>query len=125
MVDTEQQATGFVGLAGRLVRTGVGALRNRFELLVLEWQEERALLAELMIWLVALLILGILAVLLFTATIILLFPTELRVYAAAGFTVVYLVGAVVASLVVRSLLKRKPFSETLDQARKDADWLQS
>lgn len=125
MVDAEQHATGFMGLAGRLARTGMGALRNRLELFALEWQEERARLTELVIWLVALLFLGMLAALLFTLTIIFLFPPQYRLYVAGGFTVLYLLGAIVALLGVRAVLKREPFSETLDQARKDANWLDS
>lgn len=125
MVDTEQQATGFVGLARRLARTGMGALRNRIELFALEWQEERARLTELVMWVVALLFLGMLAALLLTFTIIFLFPPEYRLYVAGGFTVLYLIGAVVAWFGVRAVLKREPFTETLDQARKDANWLDS
>jgi uncharacterized membrane protein YqjE len=125
MVDTEQQATGFVGLASRLARTGIGALRNRLELFALEWQEERARLTELVMWLVALLFLGMLAALLFTLTIIFLFPPEYRLYVAGGFTVFYLIGAVIAWSGVRAVLKREPFTESLEQARKDANWLDS
>ncbi len=125
MVENEQQAPGFISLAGRLARTGMGALRNRLELFALEWQEERTRLTEVLIWLVALLFLGMLAALLLTATIIFLFPPELRLYVAGAFTLIYLVGAVVAWFGVRSVLHREPFTETLTQARKDADWLES
>lgn len=125
MPETEQRELGLVGLAGRLARTGVGALRNRIELFAVEWQEERARLVELIIWLVALLFLGMLGVLLLTVTIILLFPPEYRLYVAGGFTLLYLIGAGVAMAVVKSVLKQEPFTETIEQARKDGAWLDS
>jgi uncharacterized membrane protein YqjE len=125
MPETEQREPGLAGLAGRLARTGLGALRNRMELFAVEWQEERARLTELIIWLVALMFLGMLGVLLLTVTIILLFPPEYRLYVAGGFTLFYLIGAWVALAGVKSVLKREPFAETIDQARKDGAWLDS
>ena len=125
MRETEQEEPGLRSLAGRLARTGLGALRNRIELFTVEWQEERARLTELIMWLVALLFLAMLGVLLLTATIIFLFPPEYRLYVAAGFTLLYLIGAGVAWAGVKSLLKQEPFSETIEQARKDGAWLDS
>jgi uncharacterized membrane protein YqjE len=66
-----------------------------------------------------------LGVLLLTVTIILLFPPEYRLYVAGGFTLFYLIGAWVALAGVKSVLKHEPFSETIDQARKDGAWLDS
>ena len=62
---------------------------------------------------------------LLTAVIIFLFPEGLRLYAAAAFAALYLAGAVVAWVILRSLLKRQPFADTLDQLKKDRDWLGS
>ena len=89
MPETEQREPGLAGLAGRLARTALGAVRNRIELFAVEWQEERARLTELIIWLVGLLFLGMLGVLLLTFTIIFLFPPEYRLYVAGGFTLLY------------------------------------
>jgi uncharacterized membrane protein YqjE len=63
--------------------------------------------------------------LLLTATIILLFPAELRIYAFAGFAVLYFIGAVVAFFNVKALLKHEPFAESISQVRKDSVWLES
>jgi uncharacterized membrane protein YqjE len=125
MPETEQREPGLAGLAGRLARTGLGAVRNRIELFAVEWQEERARLTELIIWLAGLLFLGMLGVLLLTFTIIFLFPPEYRLYVAGAFTLLYLIGAGVALAGVKSVLKHEPFSETIDQARKDGAWLDS
>lgn len=125
MEEDNKQPPGIATLVGKLMRTAVGAFQNRFELLTLEWQEERARLAELLLWLVGVLFLGMMAALLLTATIIFLFPEEQRVYVAAGFTVLYAAGAVGAWFGVRSLLKREPFSESVEQTKRDRTWLKS
>ena len=125
MAADNNQSPGLVTLVGRLARTFIGAAQNRFELLSVEWQEERARMTELMIWTVALLFFGMLAVVLFTGTIILLFREDLRIYVAAGFTVIYLIAAIIAWVSVRSRLSKEPFEESIDQARKDQAWLKS
>ncbi len=125
MAEDNNRPPGITTLLGRLVRTGVGAVQNRFELLAVEWQEEKARLTELLMWLVGLLFFGIMAALLLTATIIFLVPENARVYVAAGFTALYIVGAIVAWVVVRSLLKREPFNESVEQAKRDRTWLKS
>jgi uncharacterized membrane protein YqjE len=125
MAVDNNRAPGIATLVGRLARTIVGAVQNRFELVALEWQEERTRLADLLVWLVGLLFLGMMGALLLTAVIIFLFPQDLRLYVAAGFTILYLAGAFVAWLEVRSMLRREPFSESVDQARRDQAWLKS
>ncbi|HWH68048.1 MAG TPA: phage holin family protein [Candidatus Sulfotelmatobacter sp.] len=112
-------------LVGRLARTGLGALQNRFELLALEWQQEKARLTELLVWAVGLLFLGIMGGVLLTATIIFLFPQEWRLYVAGGFTLLYFLGALGAWFSLKTLLKQEPFAETLDQVKKDRVWLDS
>ncbi len=121
----ENPAPGIATLVLRLARTLIGALQNRFELLSLEWQEERVRLTELLVWAVAMVFLGIMGVMLVTATIIFLFSEEHRVYVAGAFALVYLGGALFAWLSVKSLLRREPFGETIDQAKKDRAWLKS
>jgi uncharacterized membrane protein YqjE len=112
-------------LARRVLSTGLGALQNRGELLLVEWQQEKARLTELLFWAVGLMFLGIMALLLLTGTIIFLFSEDLRKYVAAGFTVLYLGGAIWGVIVVRSLIKREPFSETIEQVKKDSECLES
>ena len=125
MADANHQPPGLITLVRRLVRTGVGAFQNRLELFAVEWEQERTRLAEAMLLAVAVVFLGILAVLLITLTLILLFPPELRICATAGFGVLYLIAAVVAFFSLRAQLRRAPFADTIDQAKKDRAWLES
>ena len=124
MAEPNQQSPGITTLVGRLARTGLGALENRLELFAVEWQEERLRLTELAIWGMALLFLANLGVLLLTATILFLVREDFRLYVAGGFTVIYLAGAVVAWFGLKSLLKHEPFTESIDQVKKDREWLQ-
>jgi uncharacterized membrane protein YqjE len=125
MADANHQPPGFTTLVSRLFRTGVGAVQNRIELFAVEWQQERARVADVMLIGVAVVFLGMLAVLLFTIAIILLFPPELRIYATVGFAVLYFIGALIAFFSLRAQLKREPFADTIDQAKKDRVWLES
>lgn len=125
-MDPNQNPTPGIGtLVARLVRTAVGTLQNRFELLALEWQEERIRLTELLFWSVALVFFSMMGVMLVTATVIFLFTEEYRVYVAGAFAVLYVIAAAVAFMTVKSGLKREPFAETIDQAKKDKEWLKS
>jgi len=116
---------GAATLTRRILASGLGALKNRGELLQVEWQQEKARLTELLVLSVALLFLGIMAMMLLTATIIFLFPEDVRKYIALGFTVLYLGGAVWAVMTIRSLVKKEPFSETIEQVKKDRECLES
>ena len=106
-------------------RTGVGALKNRGELLSIELQEEKAHLMEMLVWSISLLFLGIMGALLLTATVVLLFPADWRIYAIGGFALLYFIGAAVAFSTVRTLLKHEPFPDSLNQLKKDAQCLDS
>ena len=112
---------------GRLTRrtaaTLMGAIENRAELFAVEAEEEASRTMYLVISGIAALFCGMLMVLLLTATVILIVPEEQRLWAAGGFTALYLAGAVGAGLWLRSLLKRVPFGESLRQIKKDAEIL--
>jgi uncharacterized membrane protein YqjE len=125
MPDSDHHSPGFSMLVGRLARTALGAMRSRFELFAVEWQEERIRAIHALGWGLALVVAGILSALCFTALIIFLFPEDLRVYVLAGFTILYGLGAASAGYALRSALKPEPFSETMDQVRKDRTWLES
>lgn len=124
MVNTDRHP-GWGDLANKFLETGVGALRNRGELLLVEWQQEKARLIELLVLAIGLLFLGLMALLLLTATIIFLFPEEYRRHAAGGFTLLYLAGAVWAFFAIRSSIRQQPFAETLNQVKKDGEAIRS
>jgi uncharacterized membrane protein YqjE len=125
MADNNHHFPGFTGLLRKLGRTGLGALQNRGELVSVEWREENARLTEILIWAFGLAFFAMAGLLLLTATIILLIPPEFRIYAFAGFTVLYLAGALAAWFNIKTLLKHEPFAESLTQLRKDSVWLES
>src|SRR5204862_889191 len=93
MISTQDHPPGVVPLLRKIARTGLGALQNRGELLLLELEEEKQRLIATAVWTGALLFLVFMGVMLLTATVIFLFPENLRLWAAAGFAVLYLGGA--------------------------------
>lgn len=125
MGEDSNHAPGLAALLQRVGRTGLGALRNRAELLAVEWQEEKARLAQLLVWSLALLVLAFVAIGLVTATIIVLVPEDYRVWSLVGFALLYVGGAFAALMKLKALLKREPFCESIEQVRKDAAWLET
>lgn len=94
-------------------------------MLAVEWQLEKARLFELLISTLGVLLLAIMGLVMFTITIMLLIPQDFRLHAAGGFTLLYFLGAMGAWMWLKSLLKKEPFAESLEQARKDRVWLDS
>jgi uncharacterized membrane protein YqjE len=125
MADSNGHFPGIIAQLRKIGRTGLGALQNRGELLAVEWREENARVSEILVWAFGMAILAMGGLLLLTVTIVLLFPSDLRIYAFGGFTVLYLAGALMAWLNIRALLKHEPFAESLSQVRKDSVWLES
>jgi uncharacterized membrane protein YqjE len=125
MVENEHEGPTLATLVGKVARTGFGLLQNRSELLSVEWQEERARLTEALVWTVACLFLGMLGLGLLTAFVIVLFREDLRIYAIAGFAVLYSAGAFVAWRNLKRVLQQESFTESIAQMRKDAAWLDS
>jgi uncharacterized membrane protein YqjE len=120
-----EKPPGLLSLLQRCARTGSGALQNRFELLSIEWQQERARLTALLFWSAILASLGLAALVLLTGTILFLLPQEYRVWGAAGFTVLYIAGAAAAAFALKKTLREDPFPETLHQLKQDGVWLDS
>jgi uncharacterized membrane protein YqjE len=109
----------------RLADTGLAAVQNRVELFAVEFREEESKAAGILIWGLTAVLFGVLTVVLLTGTIILLFEPESRVYVAGGFCLLYFLGAIAAMVGLRSKLKNRsePFSETINQMKKDREWL--
>ena len=122
----EQHSPGLFDSARRLLDNALGAFYNRVELLAVEFKEEKTNVVELFICVAATLFFAMMTVIVLTATIILLFSEEWRIYAAGGFCVIYLSGAISSFLWLKSRLKQGglPFSESLNELKKDREWLQ-
>jgi uncharacterized membrane protein YqjE len=125
MAEKNDHFPGFIAQIRKIGQTVLGALQNRGELLAVEWQEAKMRTTEIVFWAVAAAILAMSGLLLLTVTIILLIPADLRIYAFAGFAILYFIGAVAAFFNVKALLKHEPFAESISQVRKDSVWLES
>ena len=127
MTDGNSKAPGLGELARKLVLTGFAALQNRSELLQIELEEEKNRVVELFIWAGAVCFLGMLFLLVLTATVILVVSPEARVWVAGAFCLLYLLGAVLAFLNLRALIKSAslPLAETMAEVKKDREWLES
>jgi len=112
-------------LLRRTLTTSLGALRNRCELFIVEIQEEKARVVNLILRGILALFLAMMTALLLTGTIIFLVPQEYRLYAAAAFTLLYLAATIWAVVSVKGLLNKVPFEETTSQFSKDRELLET
>ena len=123
MSDTEPSSPGLfkslTAVAARLLAT----FHTRAELFSVELQEERYRLIELLLLTGGALLCGGLALFLLSITIILLFRADLRVYAALIMVVLYACGAGFFVWRIKRKLRDEPFSETMDQLKKDWECL--
>ena len=125
MEDNHHATPGFFRLVRQFAATGLGMLQNRGELFAVEWQEERARIAELMWRVLGFAFLAMMGLLLLTATIILLFPPQWRIYVTAALALLYFLCALAVWFSVRSLLRQDPFAESIRQVKKDREWIGS
>jgi len=126
-VESEPGQPGLLDQAKQFVSTGLSALQNRGELFLLELEEEKTHVMELLIWAMAVGLLGLMFLIVFTGLIIYLFPPPLRLWAMAGFCVLYGAGALVALFNLKLILKTgaPPFAGSLNEMKKDREWLES
>lgn len=110
----------------RLAQNAMAAVQNRVELFALELREEKNQAVNVLIWVCTAVLCGLMALVAVTATAILFCPEDKRGYVAGGFTIFYLAGAVFAYLKARGRMKDEtpPFSATIEEFRKDQEWLQ-
>ena|SRR2546426_9258784 len=119
MAEREPNIEGIVESLGGILRTSLAVLRNRAELFVVELQEERYRLTELLALLGVALALGLMVLLLLTGVVIFLFPGEYRIWAAFGLALLYGLGIIGLARQIRNLLANEPFSESVNQMKKD------
>ena len=118
---------GLFGSLRKCLDPGLGIVHHRVELFAVEFKEQKSQLVELVLCLSIALFLAMLAMIVLTGTIILIFPAEYRVYAAGGLCFLYIIGASIAFARFKSKLRdsQLPFSETINEVRKDREWLQT
>jgi uncharacterized membrane protein YqjE len=125
MIGTRYQGSTLGRLFRKTVSTGLGALQNRGELFLLELEEEKARLLQMLFLSMGAVFLGMMTILLLTGTIIFLVPEKYRVYVAAGFTALYLAVTLWALFSLKMVLKEIPFGETMAQVKKDRELLET
>lgn len=113
---------GFLGSIRRMFDNAIGAVHSRVELVVLELQEERDRAVNVLVWSGIMLFLIFMAIVAFTFCVVVAL-WQYAVWVGLGFGGLYLIGAVIAANVIRKRLKAPFFSETLNQLRKDREWL--
>lgn len=124
MINTpDQHPPGLTHLVGRLLHTGAGALHNRAELLSIEWQQEKARLAGVLVFAGALIFFGVIGTILLLAAIVMLFPAPARIYAVGALALLHFAAAVWIWFVLKKSLRVAPFPDSLDQLKKDGLWL--
>lgn len=127
MSTSDSNSPGLLDLVRKAALTGLAALQNRGELFVVELQEEKNLAIESLIWALAACFMVMMFVVVLTITIIWLFREDLRIYAAGGFCVLYLAGAILTLLNLKALIKHSvpPFPHSIEEVKKDREWLES
>lgn len=125
-MNNRDQDSGLAATTRRLASNALGAVQNRVELFALELREEKNQALGVLIWICIAVLCCVLALVAVTAAAILFFPEAKRGYVAAGFAVLYLALAVVAYLRARARMQDEtpPFSATIEEFRKDQEWLQ-
>lgn len=113
---------GLFGSIRRMFDNAVGAVHSRIELVVLELQEERDRAVNVIVWSGIMLFLVFMAIVAFTFCVVVAL-WQYAVWVGLGFGVLYLLGAAVAASIIRKRLKTPFFAETLNQLRKDREWL--
>jgi uncharacterized membrane protein YqjE len=117
--------SGMFGSLRRLLDTGIAILQNRIELAALELNEEKARLVSILVWAAAAIFLGIMTTIAIMFTVVMAL-WEHALWVLAGFSGLFLIGALVSVLALKSKFKGPaPFAETVEQLKKDRQWLQT
>lgn len=118
----------FKDLAGstrELVSLFLALVENRLELFALELREEQSRLVGLCVWAAVAVAAGLLTLILATIAVVFLCDAADRPVALIGFTLFYLLLAIVSGATVLRKLKSYslPFSQTIAEFKKDRDAL--
>ena len=108
--------------------TLLSALKTRFDLLCLEWQEERKRLFYIVLFSVAAFITFFFFLLTLTAAIIISFwGTDFRYWVVWGVCLFYglSTGVLIGLILKQVCCAIPPFKTTLEELRKDCQWLSS
>ena len=118
---------GILASVRRMGNTLLATLQTRLELFAVELEEEKERLLVFLLWAAAAGFFGILAVIMVTLAIAAACPSAARPYVLGGFGLLYLMLASGAALGLRKRWRERPrpFAATLEEVKKDVDWLRS
>jgi len=124
MAGESEERGGWLGTFTRLRDHLLELGGNRLELFSLEVQEARWRLVDLLVRLLLAAVLALLALLVFTTLIVLLLPWP-PAATLAGLLALYAGGATVVFAGLRRRLREDPppFRKTIEEFRKDREWL--
>jgi uncharacterized membrane protein YqjE len=124
MSENDEAHSGLFDALKRFSRTAAALAQNRLELLLVEWQEERARLCGLLLLAATAIVCGLMALIVLTFTLVVVFWDEHPIAILACLGVAYAAGAALAFLELRSRLARSDaFTATLAEFKKDRTWL--
>ena len=120
MAEPGESGGGILASLGRLLKTALAIGQNRLELLLVELQEERWRVFDLLLLSGLVLILAAMTLTVATVTIVVVCMKADRLDLVVALMVAYLVATVIGFWRLRSRLKRwVPFSATLAELKKD------
>lgn len=126
MASSEPKSGGFIDSVKRVGESTLALLHNRLQLFSVELQEEKYRLLQALLWLSSGVILIFLGLAMGVATLAMLVYCQWGVPGLAGLTVLLLIIGAVVLAVMWNRLKSSgtPFSATLQELKKDGEWLQ-
>ena len=109
----------------RLATRSLGVLTNRLELFLLELREEQGRILSLLLLAVAIGVLSLLTLILISFALVVLFWNTARMPVLLGMIGFYVLAAGLAAWRMNRLLKSgNPFSATIEELKKDREWLE-
>lgn len=126
MASSEPKAGGIIDSVKRVGESALALLHNRLQLFSVELQEEKHRALQAVLWLCAGVILVFLGLAMGVGTLAMLVYGQWGVPGLAGLTILLLaVGAIVLAVMWNRVKTcGTPFSGTLQELKKDSEWLQ-
>jgi uncharacterized membrane protein YqjE len=120
MDNTPHAEGGLLSTLTRMLKTLRDVVENRVELFLVEWQEERLRLMELLLLLLAGTVCALMALLMITLAVVAFFWDTHRLLVLTLIILAYAGAAAAAFGILRSRLRRwRAFAATLEQIKKD------
>ena len=121
MHESDQQSSGLMASVQRFGEALLSTLRNRLELFSLELQEEKERAVAILIAAAAAIFFTFLAIVVVTLTVVALVPETARPFVLLGFSLLYVILAVSAVLLLRKKLRglARPFADSVAELKKD------